>query len=477
MLDRGQLSRRGFLERSLAASVAAGLPLWYAEELHAADVATRAVKASGVNGKLNFGWVGIGSPASRALQVYGNSKRKGNTERIAHVAVCDVDSRHVKRAQEILKKDGHDTQATGDFRRLTDRKDVDVVVVATPDHWHALIAIDALRKGKDVYCEKPLTLTIEEALALRRVAEETGRVFQTGNQQRSEYGGRFRLATEIVRSGRLGKLKTLECRIGTNPTSGPIPAVEPPKELNWDMWLGPTAQVPYRLDPSGKKTNGHYEFRWWYEYSGGKMTDWGAHHLDIAQWMLNMDGKGPKEIEVLWDETEKPYSKGDGYNCHPKFKVKYTYPQDITVLAMDGRGTAVPKMFNALGKEERVGESDNGVLVLGESGTLFISRGKLLASDAKILSEPLQNDPKLYPVRNQDHLGNFLDCVKTREKPICNAFVGSSSVMICHLGVIALLSGKKLTWDDQTNRFVGANAEAGNKLIRREMRAPWKLEA
>ena len=405
--------------------------------------------------------------------MYGTTKRKENNDRVAHVAVCDVDGRHVKHAQEVFKKDGHDVETTGDFRKLTDRDDVDVVVVATPDHWHALVAIDALRKGKDVYCEKPLTLTIQEALAVRKAAEETGRVFQTGNQQRSEYNGRFRLATELVRTGRIGKVKSIECRIGDNPTSGPIKAAESPAELDWDMWLGPTAKVPFRLQ--GGKTNCHYEFRWWYEYSGGKMTDWGAHHLDIAQWMLNKDGSGPTGIEVVEDKTVKPYDGGDGYNCHPRFRVRYTYPEGTEVFAMDGGGTDVPKMFDAQGKEQKLNGGENGILAIGEDGMVFISRGKLLASDPKILTEPIKDDPNLYPTRHTDHMGNFLDCVKSREKPICNAFVGSSSVIICHLGVIALQSGKKLTWDPKTNTFTGENAETGNAMIGREMRAPWKL--
>jgi predicted dehydrogenase len=471
MIERGSLSRRGFMHTSVAALTAAGLPLWYAQQVHAAQDAAKA-KAPGANGKINFGWVGIGSPSSRALQIYSRAKAPVNKDLVAHLAVCDVDARHAKRAQESLKNDGSDVESYSDFRKLTDRKDLDVVVVATPDHWHALVAIEALRKGKDVYCEKPLTLTIEEAVALRKVVDETGRVFQTGNQQRSEYGGQFRLATELVRSGRIGKVKTIECRIGGNPTSGPIAEAKVPEGLDWDFWLGPTAKVPYRQENG--KTNCHYEFRWWYEYSGGKMTDWGAHHLDIAQWMLNKDGSGPVGVEVL--EAAKPYQGDDGYNCHPTFKVQYTYDHGVKVIAMDGRGTEVPKMYDAKGTELKLGASENGVLVQGEDGNIFVGRGKLFASDPKILTEPLKDDPMLYTTRHSDHLNNFLNCVKSREKPICNATVGAGSVIVCHLGVIALRTGKKLTWDPKAEKFTGENAEIGNKHIGREYRAPWKLE-
>jgi predicted dehydrogenase len=501
------------MRRSLAAMAAAGLPSWYANELFAAqERAAAANRRPGANGKLNMGFIGIGSPASRNWALYGEAKR---FKHVNCMAVCDVDARHAERAAGQFKKDGFDPQSFKDFRRVNDEKDIDAVCIATPDHWHALVAIDALRKGKDVYCEKPLTLTVQEAIALEKAVKDTGKVLQTGNQQRSEMTtkvgqmelSKFRLAAEVVRAGRVGQVKTIECRIGENPTSGPIPAVDPPKELDWDMWLGPTAKVPYRLKDG--KTNCHYEFRWWYEYSGGKMTDWGAHHLDIAQWCLGMDGSGPTHIEVL--EAEKPYDKGDGYNCHKTFKVQYTYDSvdtgtgsrygGVKVIAMDGRGTEVKGLVRADGKEptrrRRVSTtilgrrfdtfpevpmgplsgSENGVLIVGDRGTVFVSRDTILASDAKILSEPLPSGPKLYPTVQTNHMGNFLECVKSRELPISNVTVGAGSVIVCHLGVIALRTGLKLTWDPSARKFLGENASEANKHLGREMRAPWKLEA
>jgi predicted dehydrogenase len=505
MSVRGNLSRRGFLDASVRALAASGLPLWYAREVHGAQEAARAVKAPGVNGKLQIGWVGIGSPDSRSLRgIYSRSKLPFNASRVAHVAICDVDARHLTVAANQLKKDGQDPHQYADFRKLTSDKSVDAVVVGTPDHWHTLIAIDALRNGKDVYCEKPLTLTVQEALALQKVVKETGRTLQTGNQQRTEMP-QFRLAADLVRSGRIGKVKSIECRIGGNPTSGPIKEVPVPEGLDWDMWLGPTAKTPYRFENLGK-TNCHYQFRWFYEYSGGKMTDWGAHHLDIAQWVLGRDGSGPKTIEVL--DAAAPYAGGDGFNCHPRFRVLYTYDDGVTVLATDGQGTEVEGLVNAQGKGmtrrkkvtktetkivdgqevksesstyveesvEKLSAGENGVLIRGETGTIFVSRSTILANDAKILSEPLKDDPMLYPSRPTDQVGNWLDCIKSRETPICNVDVGAGSVIVCHLGVIALQTGKKLTWDAKAQKFVGDNADAGNAKLGRQYRAPWKLE-
>jgi predicted dehydrogenase len=460
-MDRGNLSRRGFLQRSVAGLAAAGLPVWYAREVVAFAEEKEATKKPAATDELVMGAIGIGSPASRGRDIYNAARsHKG----VRYVAACDVDGRHLKNAVKMMTDHGFsDVKGYKDFRELLDRKDINAVTIATPDHWHTLVALEALRKGKDIYCEKPLTLTIEEGKVLVKAVKDSGKTFQVGTQQRSD--PRFRLACELVRNGRIGKIKRVETRIGANPTSPEIPTVDAPSELDWDFWLGPAPKVYFaELKKDGRTfTRCHYEFRWWYEYSGGKMTDWGAHHNDIAQWGLGMDGNGPIAVKA---EGEGPLP-GNRYNCHPTFKVTYTYANGAELVCADTqlKGSADPDHP----------EHKNGILFVGEGGDwIFVSRGTIQASDEKLIKEPLPESAKRLYVSN-DHMGNFLDCVRDGKRPICDVEVGHRSVTVCHLGVIALRSGKSLKWDPKKEEFVD-DAEA-NKWLSRTMRAPWKLEA
>ncbi len=435
--ERGSVSRRGFMDRSLLALTAgAGLPLWYAREV----VAGQAEKESdsskqGANDQIVMAAIGVGGQGTGIMKW---AKRKPN---VKFVAVCDVDAgRRKKAAAEV----GKDCREYADFRELLDKEKLDAVTIGTVDHWHALTSIAAMKHGCDVYCEKPLTLTIEEGKAMVKAARKYDRVFQTGSQQRSD--ARYRLACELVRNGRIGKVHTVEARIGDNPAGGPFKESEVPEGLDWNFWKGPTADVPY------VKERCHYEFRWWYEYSGGKMTDWGAHHNDIAQWGLGMDGSGPVSVTA---SGVRPSSKPNSYNCHPHFAVSYRYGNGARLITTS--------------------DGENGNRFIGDRGWIFVNRERIEASDPKLLEEPLPKDAlRLY--ESNDHMGNFMDGIRTRKRCICDVEIGYRSVSVCHIGAIALRLGIPLDWDPIAEQFVGPRAEKGNAMLSREMRSPWKLE-
>jgi predicted dehydrogenase len=360
---------------------------------------------------------------------------------VKFVAVCDVDAEPRKKAAAEV---GKDCRQYGDFRELLAKEKLDAVTIGTVDHWHALTAIAAMKHGCDVYCEKPMSLTIEEGKAMVKAARQHDRVFQTGSQQRSD--ARYRLACELVRNGRIGKVHTVEARIGDNPVGGPFREVPVPGSLDWNFWKGPTADVPY------VKERCHYEFRWWYEYSGGKMTDWGAHHNDIAQWGLGMDGLGPVSVTAT---GVTPSDKPNSYNCHPHFAVTYGY----------GNGTRLIT----------TSDGENGNRFIGDRGWIFVNRERIEASDPRLLDEPLSSRAhRLY--KSDDHMGNFMDCIHSRKRCICDVEVGYRSVSVCHIGVIALRLGIPLYWDPVAQHFVGPRADKGNAMLSREMRSPWRFE-
>ncbi|MCH8923724.1 MAG: Gfo/Idh/MocA family oxidoreductase [Planctomycetes bacterium] len=278
-------TRRDFLKTSSVAAVAgASVPYWL--------TASRA-QAQAKNDRLTTAAIGTGGRGSGI----GNQLR-GRSDM---VAVCDVDKGH---AERFKRGDGKIT-VYEDFRKLLERKDIDAVTIGTPDHWHTRIVLTALRSGKDVYCEKPLTLTIDEGKMLVKTVKETGQILQVGTQQRTEFGRNFLRAVVMAQSGRLGKIKKVTAAIGRAPKQGPFKKTDPPAGLNWDFWLGQSPKVDYISQRC------HGNFRWWYEYSGGKMTDWGAHHVDIAQWAIGMQNTGPKTVEGLSATHPVPFK--DGY--------------------------------------------------------------------------------------------------------------------------------------------------------------------
>ncbi|MBN2474916.1 MAG: Gfo/Idh/MocA family oxidoreductase [Pirellulales bacterium] len=358
------------------------------------------------------------------------------------VAISDVD-RHVR--EQARASFGSTPAISEDYRRLLDRKDVDVVLIATPDHWHTKMVIDACRAGKDVYIEKPLTLTIDEGKVLCRVVRQTGRVVQVGSWQRSDH--RFRLAVEMVRQGRIGKLRKVTCTTDPNPAGGPFPARPVPEHLNWDLWQGQTPAVPY------VEQRCHYTFRWWYEYSGGKMTDWGAHHVDIAQWAIDAD---PVEIDGRAELPGVP----DGYNVATRMSAKLRYPDGVELEILDSG---------------RI-----GVMFEGEAGRIFVNRGTIAGAPVDHLKdEPLPREQftlydhddlsrpervgKLDAIVN--HMGNFFDCVRSRGTPISDAPSQHRSATTCHLANISMRLGRPLQWDPQQELFIGDD-EANTWLTR-----------
>jgi predicted dehydrogenase len=483
-MNRGNWSRRGFLANTLGGLVAAGLPIWFARET-VLDAQEKDAKTGpvGANDRIVMAAIGTGTNRTRR----GNGALHG--ERGVHimqnamaengvqfVSVCDVDRPNAEFAQNLVRTaargGSRDCTIVADYRRLLENRDITAVTIGTPDHWHALVAIAAMQAGKDVYCEKPMTLTVEESKVVARTARETRKVFQVGTQQRTEMGGKFRLAAELVRNGRIGRISRVTTLIGTNPV-GTFQVRPAPEGLDWNFWQGPTGPVEYVAERC------HYDFRWWYDYSGGKMTDWGAHHNDIAQWALGMDESGP--ISVNGAGTA-PNAQPNSYTCHPTFEVNYVYGNGPN-------GAAGTRLVCRSGPpegwpiRENNNVAGNGILFSGEDNKwIWVSRGTIQASDRALLDDPLPANAIRYPsvpgMGNQ-HMKNFLTCVRSRERPICHANVGHHSVMVCHIGVIAtrFFSGQTLTWDPREERFTGERAEAANRHLARAMRAPWRLEA
>ena len=380
----------------------------------------------------------------------GDAKNAARFGRI--VALCDVDESHLVAA----KKQWPDAATFNDFRKVMERDDIHVVICGTVDHWHTLVSIAAMRAGKDVYCEKPLTLTIDEGKHLVAVAKKTNRVLQTGSQQRSDKN--FRLACDLVRNGHLGKLKHVSVWLPAGRREGPFSTSPVPEGFNWDMWLGSTPKIDY------VKERSHVTFRYWWDHSGGTMTDWGAHHNDIAIWGIGLERSGPVSIEARPRVQMIP----GGFSAHSEYEVHYTYANGVThscesTPANAWNGSVV----------DQAGQQ-HGVKFEGADGWIFVTRGKIEASNPDMLTTPLSASAERLYFSN-DHMGNFFDCIRSRKATICEAEIGHRSASVCHLGVIALRLGRKLNWDPKQEQFVG-DAEA-NKYLVREMRKPWSYDS
>jgi predicted dehydrogenase len=423
-----RITRRKFLSQMAKQAAVTGLALpAFAGQVHAQQRVS-------ANERITLGFIGLGGQGS------GHLRGLLGKPQVQVRAACDVfeENRMNAKLRTDERYGNQDCAAYKDFRELLDRGDIDAVVIATPDHWHTRIAISACEAGKDIYCEKPLTLTINEGKALVRAVRRYGRVFQVGSQQRSDR--LFRFACELVRSGRIGNVQTVRVFLPDGPTGGWEPDTEPPTGLDWNMYLGPAPWVPYN------KARTFWNFRWFWDYSGGQMTDWGAHHMDIAQWGLGTELSGPISAEG------KGVPPTDGiYETFVRFEVTYKYPNGVTMIATS---------------------PERGTRFEGTDGWVQVWRGGMDAQPKDLLYETLgPEDVHLY--ESNDHHGDWLNCIRTRQRPICDVEIGHRSVSVAHLGNIAMRLGRKVQWDPQREEFV--NDDEANRWLFKPYRAPWYL--
>ena len=457
-------TRRDFLV-SGAALAAAGtaVPYWFTGENVRAD------ETKAKNDRPHVAAIGVGG---RGMAVTQWAAEFGEV-----VAVCDVDLRQAERAKKAF---GGKPEICQDYRKLLDRKDIELVVNATPDHWHTAINIAACKAGKDIYAEKPFSLTIDEGKRLCKVVEETGRIVQVGTMQRSDRG--FQTAVELVRNGRIGKLQQVWVALPYYTTKGGPFAKKPvPPQLDWDLYQG---QAPAH-DYCPQRTHGN--FRWWYEYAGGIITDWGNHHVDIAHWGMDCDLTGPTSVEArgLFPNPQGP----EYYNTPDRFFSRMRYPNGVEVLyfaSINERAkygevgphedTPPEKIEWLFGKDvpdEIKSYNRNGILFIGDKGKVFVNRGGVHGKPVDELKEnPLPADAwRAYP--STDHMANFFDCVKTRKKPCAPVQVEHRTITACHLTNISIRLQRKLAWDPVKQQVVGD--DEANAWQKRQQRAPYVI--
>jgi predicted dehydrogenase len=424
-----RLNRRDFLKTSSILGAAA--PSLLPARLWAAEANAKP------NARIVMGFIGTGYQSQHLMNGFLHS------EDVQVVAACDVDTTRreaaKKRAEDFYaKKTGQDYKGCAsynDFRELLERRDIDAVCIATPDHWHAIPAILACQKGKDIYCEKPLSLTIAEAGAMTKAVRRYDRVFQTGSMQRSS--SEFLKACELVRNGALGKVQEIYVSVG-----GPSKWCDLPEEpmepgLDWDLWLGPAPKRVYNSVLSPRGVHKHFpNWRNYREYSGGGMTDWGAHHFDIAQWGLGMDDSGP--VEIIHTEGKK---------------LAFKYANGVTMYhgGLQGYGF--------------------GVVFVGEKGKICVDRGRFKAEPESLAEGYKANALPIKLYKSNNHLVDFLQCVRSRQRPICDVEVGARTVTVCHLANLAYWNKRSFKWDPKTERFVG-DAQA-NTWLDYQRRTPW----
>jgi predicted dehydrogenase len=434
-MNGNPIPRRLFLQRASLTTAAALAPNILPGHLFGADAPSKT---------LQIACIGVGRMGRGDLNEF-----MGFPD-VRVQAVCDVDSKRADDAKAIVDKKYGDGQCAiyTDYRHLLERDDLDAVSIVTPDHWHVQPSIEAAEKGLDIFLQKPLSVGIHEGRVLSDTIRKTKRIFQIGSQQRSDT--RFRHACELVRNGRIGEVRLVKVGFGTDVIGGEAPEMPVPKNLNYDMWLGPAPLKPYtekRVHPQNDYGRpGWLRIR---DYGHGMITGWGSHHIDIAQWGLGTELGGPTEIEG-WGE----YAESGLWDVHGKFRIEYTYANGVKVVCADNE------------------QNPQGVRFEGSDGWIQVRRGAIEASDPKILEwEPGENDVRLY--RSNNHKRNFLDSIQTRKEPVAPAEIGHRSCSMCILGSMAMELQRKLRWDPEKERFL--DDPVANGMVTRPRRAPWTL--
>ena len=446
-----QQTRRRFLKSAaLGGAGALAIPNLLPSHLWAAE--TRP------NSKLTMGFIGMGKQSRGLLRTF-----LGNDTRV--VAVCDVD--RTRREDAMRKVDTHYGESAGsagcaaysDFLEIIHRQDIDAVCIATPDHWHAFITLAALRAGKDVYCEKPLTHNIHEAIEVMQAVTGNHRILQTGSMQRSS--SEFRIACELVRNGVIGTVQTVECDFGPPPIPCDLPEEPMEPGLDWDRWIGPAPRRPYNSALCPRGLNDTYPaWRFYEEFGGGKVCDWGAHHLDIAQWGLGMDASGP--VEALMPAA-----------ADAKNGAKLVYASGVTVKHVSGFGV------DFAGTEGRV-RVNRGKFIFERGGKTIASFTKANEDEDTSLNEQVRKaqdgylkDAKIKLYVSRNHISDFLDCVKSRKPPITNEQIGGRTAICCHLMNLTYRHRQNIRWNPAELAFVQGSGDP--KWLTRDYRSPWKV--
>ncbi len=388
--------------------------------------------------RITMATIGAGSMGTGDMNAFVNN------DGVQLVAVCDVDTGHRRNAKRIVdeKYGNKDCREYLDFRQLLADEKIDAVNIALPDHWHGIISIAVAKAGLDIFGQKPLSRNIMEGRAICDAVKRNNIIWQTGSWQRSVRD--FHRASELVRNGRIGKVHRVEVGLPTGSGTGVHQIQQVPEGLDWDFWLGPAPRVPYRGVC-------HWDWRWIMDYSGGQLTDWAGHHIDIAHWGLGLDYTGPVEIE-----GKGVYPDEGIYNVPSEYKINCKYANGLEMTIANDR--QLPHGM--------------GTAWYGEDGWIHVSRGGLWAEPKSVLKEVIGPDEiRLY--KSRDHYQNFLDCVRTRKQTITPVEIAHRSISVALLGEIAMLTGRKIKWNPDKEEIIG-DAEA-SRLLSRPMRAPWHL--